>query len=457
MSAANPTPTRPDIPKITEKDITRALWICFFAWTFAVYDFVLFGSLLPPIAQEFGWSSSTSTAVNTWVTGGTALVAFLIGPMVDRLGRKKGIVIAVAGAAVFSLLTALLGWVAGVLGGSTVVLLIIIRSVAGLGYSEQAISATYINELFAQTHTDPVKARRRGFIYSLVQAGWPVGSVIAAVSIYLLEPIGGWKLCFVVSIFPAVFIGLAARYLKETPQFVGLRAATQLLKAGHTEEAHSLADRIGLDLGARGVGVTEIFRGNSLRPTVFNGFAFLLNWLGVLVFSILGTSLLSADSGKNIDFSNAIAILAIANGTAFLGYLVHGWVGDRFGRRNTIAVGWILCFCAFTGMLLVPDGNFAPIVALYSVGEFFLIGPYSALLFFNSESYPTRTRATGGAFLNALGQVGAVVAGILMTSTLDIGWSWTISAFVWGCIPILLSGLVLLGARNVHPETVLHG
>jgi len=31
------------IPRVTERDVKIATWICFFAWTFAVYDFVLFG------------------------------------------------------------------------------------------------------------------------------------------------------------------------------------------------------------------------------------------------------------------------------------------------------------------------------------------------------------------------------------------------------------------------------
>jgi len=181
------------IPQITERDVKRATWVCFFAWTFAVYDFVLFGNLLPKLAADLGWSAARSTGINTWVTAGTALVAFAVGPMVDKLGRRRGIVIAVVGAAVASGLTALAGWVAGVVGGAGVVLLIVVRSVAGLGYSEQAINAAYLNEMFARSYSDdPAKVRRRGVIYSLVQSGWPIGSVLAAVSIYLLFPLGGW-------------------------------------------------------------------------------------------------------------------------------------------------------------------------------------------------------------------------------------------------------------------------
>lgn len=443
-----------DVPQITDRDVNIALWICFFAWTFAVYDFVLFGNLLPKLAEDLGWTAADATGINTWITVGTALVAFGIGPVVDKLGRKRGIVIAVAGAAIASGLTAVAGVMAGIVGGVGVVALILVRSAAGLGYAEQAINATYLNELFAQTHTDPRRARRRGIIYSLVQSGWPVGSVLAALSVYILFPIGGWMLPFIVAVFPALFIAFAARYLKESPQFVARHNAEQLLADGRVEEAHALAARVGVDLTEQSAPLAAAFKGESLRSTVVIGTAFLLNWFGVLVFAILGTSLLTAPDGKNVAFNSALAVLIISNVTAFAGYVFHGWLGDKIGRRNAIALGWMMSAASFVGLLLVPQGNFPAAIALYSAGLFFLIGPYAALLFFNGESFPVHTRATGGSIINAAGQVGAILAGIGVTASLAAGQSWISSAFMWGCIPIFLSGVVILAARNADPSAV---
>lgn len=451
-----PSPVTGDLPRIRDKDVKIATWVCFFAWTFAVYDFVLFGNLLPQLAADLGWSSSQSTGINTWVTAGTALVAVVIGPIVDRVGRRKGIVLAVAGAALASLLTAVAGWVAGLIGGVGVVLLVLVRSVAGLGYSEQAINAAYLNELFAQTHADPAKARRRGIIYSLVQSGWPVGSVLAAGSVYLLFPVGGWALCFVVAVFPALFIIVAGRYLKESPQFAARHRAERLLSDGREDEAHALAKSVGVDLTERSTPLASAFKGESLRSTAVIGTAFMLNWFGVLAFAILGTSLLTAPDGKGIDFDSALAILIISNATAFAGYVCHGWLGDRIGRRNAIAIGWMLSGTSFTLMLVAPHGNFPLIISLYSAGLFFLIGPYSALLFFNGESFPVHTRATGGSIINASGQVGALLAGIFITTLLSTGSSWVTATFIWGCLPIFASGLIILGARNVDPRKVRH-
>ncbi|WP_206031235.1 MFS transporter [Rhodococcus sp. B10] len=431
-----------------------ATWICFFAWTFAVYDFVLFGSLLPKLAEDHGWTESYSTGVNTWVTIGTAFVAFGVGPMVDKLGRRRGIVIAVIGAALMSALTAAAGWVVGVIAGVGVVILILVRSVAGLGYAEQAINATYLNEMFAHVYTTPAKARRRGLIYSVVQSGFSIGSVLAVGSIYLLFPIGGWALCFVVGAFPALFMVWAAKYLKESPQFTVRHEAKKLLQNGRSDEAHALVEAAGLDLKDQSAPLVSAFKRESLRSTVVLSLSFFLIWFGVLAFSILGTSVLNSADGKNIEFDGALQILIVSNFSAIAGYMFFGWLGDRIGRRNTIAIGWILCGACFTAMLLTPNSDYGLIVALYSLGLFLLSGPFAALLFFGGESFPVHVRATGNSIVAASGQLGAVVAGALITMTLAGGTGWTNTALMWGALPIFAAGVVILAARNVKPGEV---
>ena len=48
----------------------------------------------------------------------------------------------------------------------------------------------------------------------------------------------------------------------------------------------------------------------------------------------------------------------------------------------------------------------------------------------------------------------ALIAGIGVTAALASGSGWGSSVMAWGCLPILLSGLVILGARNVDPRAV---
>ncbi|MCV9878733.1 MFS transporter [Brenneria izbisi] len=430
--------------QLTIRDVKFATWIAFFAWVFAVYDFILFGTLLPEIGNHFGWSEVEQAEIATWVAVGGAVIALAIGPLVDRLGRRLGIVITVGGAAICSLLTAVGGaWGKGALTA--------IRSVAGLGYAEQTVNATYLTELYAALD-DPRLNRRKGFIYSLVQGGWPVGALVASALTAILMPLIGWQGSFIFAALPSLVIAVLALKLKETPQFQVHQYIRQLRQSGQVDDARQVAQDYHIHYEEhQQAGLGAAFRGVSLRATLVLGSAILINWFAIQIFSVLGTTVITRT--HDVSFSNSLLILVLSNLVGYCGYLVHGWLGDRFGRRNTIAVGWMLGGVAFTGMLYSPD-SFAIIVVLYSIGLFFLIGPYAAALFFISESFPTAIRATAGALIGAMGPVGAILAGIGTTSTLSSGGDWQQAALWFGALPCFVSGIIILFARHVRAEDV---
>ena len=430
--------------QLTIRDVKFATWIAFFAWVFAVYDFILFGTLLPEIGGHFGWSEVEQAEIATWVAVGVAVIALAIGPLVDRLGRRMGIVITVGGAALCSLLTAIGGaWGKGALTS--------IRSVAGLGYAEQTVNATYLSELYSAID-DPKLNKRKGFVYSLVQGGWPVGALVASALTAILMPIIGWQGSFIFAALPSLVIAVLALKLKETPQFQVQKKIQQLRAAGNDKDARQVASdyQVSYEEQHRS-GLAAAFRGPSLRATLVLGGAVLINWFAIQIFSVLGTTVITKT--HEVSFNNSLLILILSNLVGYCGYLAHGWLGDRFGRRNTIAIGWMLGGVAFAGMLYCPD-NFATIVALYSIGLFFLIGPYAAALFFISESFPTAIRATAGALIGAMGPVGAIIAGVGTTSVLSNGGHWQDAALWFGAVPCFISGIIMLFARaGAHHST----
>ncbi|MEL5708422.1 MFS transporter [Serratia bockelmannii] len=430
--------------QLTIRDAKFATWIAFFAWVFAVYDFILFGTLLPEIGDHFGWSEVEQAELATWVAVGGAIIALAIGPLVDKLGRRLGIVVTVGGAAVCSLLTAIGGaWGKGALIG--------IRSVAGLGYAEQTVNATYLTEIYAALD-DPALNRRKGFIYSLVQGGWPVGALVASALTALLMPIIGWQGSFIFVALPSFIIALLALKLKETPQFQIHQHIHQLRHLGDIEQARQVARDYQVDYDAhQQAGLSAAFRGASLRATLVLGGAVLINWFAIQIFSVLGTTVLT--KVHSVSFANSLLILVLSNLVGYCGYLTHGWLGDRFGRRNTIAVGWMIGGVSFAVMLFCPS-NLPTIVALYSIGLFFLIGPYAAALFFISESFPTAIRATAGALIGAMGPIGAIIAGIGTTTVLSDGGHWQTAALWFGAVPCFASGVIMLFARHVAPHSV---
>ena len=425
------TPGGGSTKRVTIGQVRYATVIAFLAWTFAAYDFILFGTLLPEIGKDLGLTETDQSALATSVALGGVVTGLCVGYFVDRFGRKFGLIMTTGGAGLASALTALAGVV-------SLPLLIVIRAFAGLGIAEQGVNGVYLSELYSASDSKTL-AKRRGFVFSWVQGGFPVGALIAAGLTALLLPRVGWQGCFIFAAVPALLVAAAATRLRETPQFEAIRdARTAAALDEQPAERHGPALKRNADW-------KEIFRKPTRRTTLVLACCHILNWFPAQVFSVLGTTVLV--SVHNISFSSSLMILLLSNGVAYLGYLFFGYFGDRLGRRNMIAFGWIVGG-VILGVMLYGPSNYSVVVTLYSLGLFFNIGPYACVVFFLGESFESKVRGTGAAFCTGIGPVGAILASAGATAILGAGGDWQQAALYFGVIPCVLSGLLVLLARN---------
>jgi MFS family permease len=416
---------------LTPRMVRRVSIVCFLAWVFSVFDHTLFGTLLPEISADLGWSAGESTLVATWVTAGTFLVSLTVGPMLDRFGRRPALMITTAGAALTSGLSALTGGKLSMIG---------VRSFTGLGYSEEVVNSVYLNEVYG-------KNGKRGFMYSLVQSGWPVGALLGAALTALFLPSIGWRGVFLFATLPAAIIVVLARRLPESPVFVNMRHVRKLRTEGRTDEADAVAAAAGIESERAGE-LRDVFAPGLRLHTISLSAAWLLNWMGIQVFSVLGTTVLI--QAKGVSFDSALLVLILANAAGFVGYLAHGYVGDRLGRRTTIIVGWTVGGVVMTAMLFGPAGFVIP---LYALGLFFLTGPYAALLFYMGESFPAHVRGIGPNTAHIMGPVGAIAGSALLSVLIGAGLSMTVAAFCAGSLGMFGSGIAMLGTRKVAQNT----
>jgi MFS family permease len=416
-------------------ELVYASVIAFLAWVVCVYDYIMFGTLLPKMASDFGWSPATSTAVATAVAIGTFFVAILVGPLIDYLGRKRALMITTAGTAISSGLTGLTP------GGFAAIYLTVIRAFSGLGYSEQAVNTTYLNEIYGNR-------KSRGFIYAFIQGGWPIGVLLASAFTALLLGTVGWRGVFLLATLPALIVAGLGTRLRESPRFLAMQRVRQLENENRHDEAVEFGRHFDIDVHhVKETTLQQIFEPDIRRHTIFLALAFLTNWIGIQVFAVLGTTVLT--DGKGVSFGSALIVLIVSNAAAYIGYLCHGFVGDRIGRRLTIAGGWVISGLAYTLMLFGPSSE-AFVLTMYTIGLFFIIGPYAALLFFMGESFPTRVRGTGASFVNAMGPIGAIAGSALLTAFLSLsGNNMVLAAFLSGGLATILSGLLMLGTRDV--------
>ena len=228
-----------------------------------------------------------------------------------------------------------------------------------------------------------------------------------------------------------------------------MQETRRLRRAGDAAAATRLERQLHLGGPSERRGLAQAFRGRTLRPTLTLTSGHVLNWATVQVFNVLGTTVLT--SVHHVTFQNSLLVLLVSNLVGYAGYLTHGYFGDKLGRRNVIAFGWTLGGVIYAIMLFGPD-DFWTVIGLYSVAQFFQIGPYACMLFFVGESFPTSIRATGASVVTGIGPLGAIVASLGAALLLKSGHGWLIAALLFGALPCMLSGLVLLLARSVPDE-----
>ncbi len=417
--------------KITPQMVRKVSIVCFIAWVVSVYDFTLFGTLLPVIAEDFGWTTAEATAVNTVAHVGIFVVALAVGTIIDRMGRKNALVVLMLGGAAAAGFT---GLAAGAVS------LILIRSFSGFSMSEEVVNAVYLNEMYKE-------AKNRGLMYSLVQGGWPVGALVSAGMSALLLPIIGWRWSFVVAAVMALFVALLASRLPESPTFAAIREVQRRRAAGDVEGAHRLAAEHDLEEGSHHrTGFKDVFTPELRKHTTLLALAWFFNWFAIQVFSVLGTTVLV--EAKGVTFENALIVLVLANAVGFIGYVFHGWLGDRITRKRTVVIGWLAGAIVSLAMLLGPGTPWF-VFPMYALTLFFLTGPYAALLFYMGESFPAHVRGMGTNVAHVMAPLGGIAgSGVLsLLLFLDVDMQW--AAIVSGTGGLLVSALCMAGTRTI--------
>ena len=420
-----------EFPPLTRGQIGYTAIVALLAWTFAVYDLITFGNLLPLIQADFGWSNATASYVATFVGLGSLVIALTVGPLIDFVGRRFALVVTTGGAAISSGLAAL---------AVGPVSLIIVRSLAGFGMSEQAVNSAYLNEVFG--------ARAKGFLYGIVQAGWPLGVMLSAGLAAVLTPTVGWRGVFVIATFPLAVILICRFGLKESPYFLKVKRLRELRRDGKVAEAEALGRKWQLDMaGDRLNTYAELFTPALRRHSIALGAMFFFKIIADSQLTVLATSVLS--QAKGIELTGALWTVFIGNAVALVGYLFFGWLGDRIGRRGTVIIAQTLA-AVCTALLLFVAQGFAIVVVFYSLVLFFAQGAAAPFFAYVGESYPTRIRGSGAAYINVAGPVGGIFGPLIYGSLQQAGASPTVAA-ASGAVAALIAAACLLAARPIRP------
>ena len=162
------------------------------------------------IKGDFGLSAVHEGIVVSAAPLGALMGATVGGPLSDRFGRRKTLLLTAAVFVLGSLVTASATTVAWLVAGQVIV-------GAGIGLASFA-SPLYISEVSPSAV--------RGKMVALNQIALTAGIVLSYLVDYALSGMRGWRLMFAVSMIPASLLGIGMAFMPESPRWLVRRALT---------------------------------------------------------------------------------------------------------------------------------------------------------------------------------------------------------------------------------------
>ncbi|MFC3630983.1 MFS transporter [Paracoccus angustae] len=390
------------------------------------YDVFVAGTVLPTLIAEWGLTKPQAGALQAWALFGMMFGALILGPLADRIGRKKGVAISFL---LFTTATVMTGF------ANSPEQFKIFRFIAGLGCGGLMPNAVALMNEYAPK-------RLRGTMVALMFSGYSVGGMVAAGLGIGLIPSFGWQPMFFIAAIPLLMLPLI---LWKLPESLGF-----LIRQGKQDEARRIFAKVsGTALAAEdrlvfsetksaSASVAELFRhGRALRT--------LMLWLSFFCCLLL-VYLLSSWLPKVLQeagYAERASLLSLfsLNFGGMAGAIMGGRLGDRFGLPKVV-VGY---FAAAALSIALVGANPAPalLFALVFVAGATTIGTQILLYASVAQLYNLSVRGAGLGWASGVGRIGAIVGptlgGVLLARELPLGQNFLIFA-----IPAAVSALAML-------------
>jgi MFS family permease len=392
----------------------RGFWAAWAGWALDGMDSFIYALVLTPaLADLLPRSGIPATPANTGFYGGALFAVFLVGwgfaflwgPIADRFGRVRTLILTILCYSVFTFLgcAAANVWQLGVF-----------RFLAGMGIGgEWTLGGVFVAEEW------PESRRQQGAAW--MHTGYYFGIFLAAIVNYTIGSRYGWRAVFAAGGTPALLVAFI-RYGVAEPKRWQHRAA-QLGRRWTASDAFR-----------------ALFSAEYRRRTVVNSILLFISMVGLWAGSVYVPSSVRALAKTNGAQMASYATMLLSLGT-ILGCLALPWLAGRLGRRGALAVYFALMFVAIAvgfGYVFYLGEN---ALAWFLVSLFFLgIGGanFSVYTLWLPEQYRTECRGSAFAFATSSGRfVAAAVtflvgAGVSRMGTIGTPVALTSIAFLIG-------------------------
>src|SRR6184192_2122771 len=331
---------------LTASDQRATVVAGFLGWTLDAFDFFLVVMTLTAIAREFGKSDAAIALSITLTLAFRPVGAFIFGLIADRYGRKLPLMIDLVFYSLIEVLTGL---------APNYVTFLVLRALFGIGMgAEWGVGASLVME--------KVSPRYRGVVSGLLQQGYALGYLLAALCYRSLFPHFGWRPLFFIGGLPALLALFVRARVRESDVW--------------RETRHDSWSGLGRAIRAN-------------LPLFF--YITILMWMMNMVSH--GTqdmypTFLQRHWGFTAQQRGDITIISMVG--ALGGGITFGLYSDRLGRRRAIGLA------LGTAVAAIPLWAFAPSVLVLVVGafvmQFFVQGAWGVIPAHINELSPDPVR-----------------------------------------------------------------
>src|SRR5881398_2642653 len=182
----------------------------FLGWTLDAFDFFIVVFLFDTLAHQFGVTKKEIVWTTTATLAMRPVGALLFGMLADRYGRRKPLI---ANIVFFSLIELLCGF------SANYTVFLILRTIYGIGMGgEWGVGASLAMESAPKKY--------RGILSGIVQSGYSIGYLLAAVAARFVLPHWGWRAMFWIGGVPALLAFYIRSKVKESKAWEQHRAPT---------------------------------------------------------------------------------------------------------------------------------------------------------------------------------------------------------------------------------------
>lgn len=374
---------------------------CFLGWALDAFDFFILIFCVSAIATQFQTKVSAIAEAIFLTLAMRPVGAFLFGLMADRFGRRPTLMVNIIAYSIFELASAF---------APSLKFFLIMRACFGVAMGgEWGVGAALAFETLPK--------EGRGFFSGLLQEGYVVGYLIAALVYGTLFPIVGWRGMFVIGALPAFLVIYILSKVEESPAWLQGRVSRE----AESHLGHDILKYLGSFLFL----VVLMFAFNS--------------------FSHGTQDLYPTFLQRNHQLTpHTVGLIAIVyNIGALLGGIFFGTWSERIGRRRAIVVAAVLAIPA------IPLWAYSHTVLLLALGgflmQFMVQGAWGVIPAHLNELSPAAVRGTFPGFAYQLGNLLASRNAVIQAKLVERHYN--------GSYPPVLAWTVLIIATLVAVVT----